>query len=137
MAGCPDVAVVARRGGNAYYRRTGAHGGKGTIGTCWEWDEEPRLRGGNDPGERCGRIGGSALPAIVAQTGGGDVVDVPTSDDDGLGAHASIVLGPGIPVMATNAPADALEDDDRDFVEEITGRVAVAMKGVPSCGCGC
>ena len=133
----PDAAVLVRRGGNACYRPTGVRGGKGTNGTCWEWDEEPRLRGGNDPGERCGRIGGSALPAIVAQTGGGDVVDVPTSDDDGLGAHASIVLGPGIPVMATNAPADALEDDDRDFVEEITGRVAVAMKGVPSCGCGC
>jgi len=75
--------------------------------------------------------------AILAQTGGGDVVDVPTSDDDGLGAHASIVLGPGIPVMATNAPADALEDDDRDFVAEITGRVAIAMKGAPDSGCGC
>jgi hypothetical protein len=27
--------------------------------------------------------------------------------------------------------------DDRDFVDEVTGRVAIAMKGVPICGCGC
>lgn len=73
--------------------------------------------------------------AILAQTGGGDIVDVPTSDDAGLVAHASIVLGPGIAVMATNAPDDDLEDDDRDFVAEMTGRVALAMKGAPSCAC--
>lgn len=73
--------------------------------------------------------------AILAQTGGGDVVDVPTADDDGAGAYASVVLGPGIPVMATNAPDDVLEDDDRDFVAEIMGRVAVAMGGAPSCSC--
>jgi hypothetical protein len=75
--------------------------------------------------------------AILVQTGGGDVVDVPTSDDGGLGAHASIVLGPGIAVMATNAPADVLEDDDRDFVAEITGRVAIALKSASRCGCSC
>jgi len=49
----------------------------------------------------------SAVPrhaAILAHTGGGDVVDVPTSDDDGLGAHARIVLTPGIPVITMNAP---------------------------------
>ena len=70
--------------------------------------------------------------AILAQTGGGDVVEVPTTDDDGLLAHASVVLGPGIPVMAMNAPDDALEDDDRDFVAEITGRVGLAMRGAPT-----
>jgi hypothetical protein len=69
--------------------------------------------------------------AILAQTGGGDVVDVPTTDDAGLMAHASVVLGPGIPVMATNAPDDLLEDDNRDFVADITGRVGVAMTGTP------
>lgn len=50
----------------------------------------------------------SAVPrhaAILAHTGGGDVVDIPTSDNDGLGAHARIVLTPGIPVITTNAPA--------------------------------
>ncbi|MCS5511370.1 hypothetical protein NY537_01275 [Curtobacterium flaccumfaciens pv. betae] len=73
--------------------------------------------------------------AILAQTGEGDVVDVPNTDDDGLGVTASIVLGPGIPAMATNAPDDMLEHDDQDFVDEITGRVAVAMRGAPSCGC--
>ena len=72
--------------------------------------------------------------AILGQTGGGDVVDVPTADHDGASAYASVVLGPGIPVMATNAPDDVLEDDDRDFVAEITGRVAVAINGTPSCG---
>ena len=46
--------------------------------------------------------------AILAHTGGGDVVDVPTSDDDGLGAHARIALAPGIPVIATNAPPTGL-----------------------------
>ncbi|TPG05090.1 hypothetical protein EAH85_14055 [Curtobacterium flaccumfaciens] len=65
--------------------------------------------------------------AILAQTGGGDVIDIPTSDDHGLSAYASVVLGPGIPVMATNAPEDDLEDDDRDFVDELTSRVAIAM----------
>ncbi|MBF4616424.1 hypothetical protein [Curtobacterium sp. VKM Ac-1376] len=69
--------------------------------------------------------------AILVQTGGGDVVDVPTCDDDGTFALASVVLGPGIPVLATNAPADVLEDEDRDFVDEITGRVGVAMAGAP------
>lgn len=69
--------------------------------------------------------------AILAQTGGGDVVDVPTSDDDGFGAHASIVLGPGIAVVATNARDDVLKHEDRDFVAEMTGRVAVAMRGTP------
>lgn len=73
--------------------------------------------------------------AILVQTGGGDVVDVPTSDDDGQGAHASIVLGPGVPVMATTAPDDALEHEDRDFVAEMTGRVALAMSGPRSCCC--
>lgn len=44
--------------------------------------------------------------AILAHTGGDDVVDVPTWDDDGLGAHARNLFGPGIPAIATNAPAD-------------------------------
>jgi hypothetical protein len=70
--------------------------------------------------------------AILAQAGGGDVVDVPTSDDAGCVAHASIVVGPGIAVIATDAPHDALEDEDRDFVAEMTGRMAVAMRGAPS-----
>nr|UXN30522.1 hypothetical protein N8D75_17505 [Curtobacterium flaccumfaciens] len=65
--------------------------------------------------------------AILAQTGGGDVVDIPTSDDDGVAANATVVLGPGIPVMATNAPDDVLESEDQDFVDELTGRVAVAL----------
>ncbi|WP_412874084.1 hypothetical protein ACL00U_17215 (plasmid) [Curtobacterium poinsettiae] len=69
--------------------------------------------------------------AILAQTGGGDVVDIPTSDDDGVAANATVVLGPGIPVMATNAPDDVLESEDQDFVDELTGRVAVALAGVP------
>lgn len=67
--------------------------------------------------------------AILAQTGGGDVVDVPTTDDDGLFAYASVVLGPGIPLMATNAADDLLEHEDDDFVAELTGRVALAMAG--------
>jgi len=70
--------------------------------------------------------------AILMQIGGGDVVDVPTTDDHGAFAHASVVLGPGIPVMATNAPDDVLEGEDRDFVDEITGRVAVVLAGAPA-----
>lgn len=46
-------------------------------------------------------------------------------------------LADPLTVMATNAPADALEDDDRDFVDEITDRVAIAVKGAPDSGCGC
>jgi hypothetical protein len=71
--------------------------------------------------------------AILAQTGGGDVVDVPTSDDAGSVAHASIVLGAGIPVMATDTSDDALEDEDQDFVAEVTGRGGGAMRGAPRC----
>lgn len=67
--------------------------------------------------------------AILAQTGGGDVVDVPTTDDDGLFAYASVVLGPGIPLMATNAADDLLEDEAGDFVADVTGRGATALAG--------
>lgn len=69
--------------------------------------------------------------AILAQTGGADVVEVPTCDEDGSTASASVVLGPGIPVLTTNAPDDLMEDDDQDFVAELTGRVAIALRDVP------
>lgn len=72
--------------------------------------------------------------AVLARTGGGDVVDVPTCDEYGVAATASVVLGPGVPVLATNASDDLLEDDDPDFVQELTSRVAraLALPGVPS-----
>ena len=70
--------------------------------------------------------------AILGETGGGDVVDVPTSDDDGVLAYASIVLGPGISIMSSSAPSDAMEHEDRDFVGDITGRVALVMAGKPN-----
>jgi hypothetical protein len=65
--------------------------------------------------------------AILARTRDADVVDVPTSDADGLLAYASVVLDPGVPVMAENAPDDALEEEDRDFVDELTARVGLAL----------
>lgn len=41
------------------------------------------------------------------------------------------MLGPGIAVVATNARDDVLEHEDREFVAEMTGRVAVVMRGTP------
>jgi hypothetical protein len=72
-----------------------------------------------------GDAAGSAIlryASALVQAGAGDVIDVPTCNDDGSVAIASLVLGPGIPVLTTNAPDDILEPDDWNFVAEIGAR---------------
>ena len=67
--------------------------------------------------------------AILASTRESDVVDIPTCDEAGCAAVASVVLGPGVPVMALGAPEDAMEQEDTPFVDEITCRVGEVMAG--------
>jgi hypothetical protein len=67
--------------------------------------------------------------AILALTNSADVVEVPTIDDQGAMSTADIVLGPGIPLIATPAPDDVLEEDHPVFVEELTSRVVLALSG--------
>ncbi|ROP58681.1 hypothetical protein [Curtobacterium sp. PhB115] len=61
--------------------------------------------------------------AILAQAGDSDVVDIPTCDTAGCRTWANVVLGPGVPLMAVAAPDDAMEQEDADFVEQLTIRV--------------
>lgn len=66
---------------------------------------------------------------VLAQARESDVVDIPTVDDVGIAAHASVVLGPGVAVMAVDAPEDALETEAPDFVEQLAGRVNLILAG--------
>jgi tripartite-type tricarboxylate transporter receptor subunit TctC len=67
--------------------------------------------------------------AILAEARASDVVDIPTCDETGFGVHASVVLGPGMPVMAIVAPDDALEQEDPAFVAELTARIGLVLSG--------
>jgi hypothetical protein len=67
--------------------------------------------------------------AVLAMTRSADVVEVPTIDAHGAVSTADIVLGPGIPLIATPAPDDVLEEDHPVFVEELTSRVLLALSG--------
>jgi hypothetical protein len=65
--------------------------------------------------------------AVLGQVRSSDVVDVPTVDDNGCAATAGVVLGTGIPVMATQAADDVLEEAHPSFIAEITTRLASAI----------
>jgi len=49
-----------------------------------------------------------------------------TPDDESQGTRAGILLDPGTAATVTDAPGDNLEQEDRNFVAEITVR--------PHCG---
>jgi GAF domain-containing protein len=59
----------------------------------------------------------------LAQNSTTDIVDVPTSDDNGAAASVGLLLGPAIAVMSEPAPDDELEPDDTAFVAEINRRI--------------
>jgi hypothetical protein len=68
--------------------------------------------------------------AALSQSGLSDVVAVPTPDEFGCGSTVSILLGPGLPLMAVTAPDDILETDDHDFVQDLNIRTAAAVQGI-------
>ena len=67
--------------------------------------------------------------AVLGQVRSSDVVGVPTIDDNGCAATAGVVLGAGIPVMATQASDDVLEETYPVFIDELTARIAYTLAG--------
>lgn len=67
--------------------------------------------------------------AALAQSSLTDVVTVPTVDLTGQTTTVSLVLGPGIPILAEEAPDDALEQADTAFVNEIAARTRAVLAG--------
>lgn len=64
---------------------------------------------------------------ILAQAGESDVVDIPTVAASGGAAHASVVLGPGVPVMAVDAAGEDTDDAAAAFVADLAGRVNLIL----------
>lgn len=60
--------------------------------------------------------------AALAEHGRTDVVTVPAIDLTGARTLTSIVLGPGIPILAEEAADDILEPADQPFVNDLTTR---------------
>ncbi|MBB1198670.1 hypothetical protein [Curtobacterium flaccumfaciens] len=67
--------------------------------------------------------------AALAMARTGDVVNVPTVDDEGFPMEASLLLGPGVPMLAMPAPDDALEQEAPEFVADLTDRMRAALAG--------
>ncbi|OIH92717.1 MULTISPECIES: hypothetical protein [unclassified Curtobacterium] len=65
-----------------------------------------------------------AYAAALGENGTTDIVEIPTSDQDGLAATAQVLLGPASQVMIEVAPEDELEPEDQDLVNELTRRTA-------------
>jgi hypothetical protein len=65
--------------------------------------------------------------AMLGQMRSSDVVDVPVVDETGFAATASVILGVGIPVLATQAPDDVLEQTYPAFGEELAARTESAV----------
>lgn len=75
--------------------------------------------------------------AALAENGTTDIVDVPTADDYGQAAVASLLLGTAGQVMVEVAPDDALEPEDDALVAELKRRtelVGGARFGEPASG---
>jgi len=67
--------------------------------------------------------------AALRQSSLTDVVTMPAVDLTGAVTAVSLVLGPGIPVLAEDAADDLLEPTDGDFVREITSRTHAVLAG--------
>lgn len=67
--------------------------------------------------------------AVLAQSRASDVVAVPTVDFSGHVTETRVVLGPGIPVLAEDAPDDELEEPNDAFVAELRARVGDLIQG--------
>ncbi|MBF4616066.1 hypothetical protein [Curtobacterium sp. VKM Ac-1376] len=69
--------------------------------------------------------------AALGQSALTDVVTMPAVDLTGAETFVSLVLGPGIPVLAEEAADDLLEPADLDFVDEIAARTRAVLAGTP------
>jgi len=67
--------------------------------------------------------------AALSQSSLSDVVSVPAIDLFGMPITVGIVLGPGIAVLAQDAPDDELETEHDDFVDEVTARTRAVQSG--------
>ena len=67
--------------------------------------------------------------AVLAQARASDVVAVPTADLAGCSTTTHLVLGPGIAVLAEDAPDDELEMPNPAFVAELRARVGGIVAG--------
>jgi len=67
--------------------------------------------------------------AILAMTHTSDLVVVPTVDDAGLAAEATVLLSSGVPLASVHAPEDALAQAAPGFVADLTDRVQAALAG--------
>jgi cytosine/adenosine deaminase-related metal-dependent hydrolase len=65
-----------------------------------------------------------AYAAALGENSTTDIVEVPTCDEDGGAAVASVLLGPASQVMVEFAPDDELEPEDDDLVNELQRRTA-------------
>jgi hypothetical protein len=67
--------------------------------------------------------------AALGQSGLTDVVTMPAIDLTGADTVISLVLGPGIPVLAEEAADDQLEPTDVAFVNDIAARTRAVLDG--------
>ncbi|MCA5924773.1 hypothetical protein [Curtobacterium oceanosedimentum] len=65
-----------------------------------------------------------AYAAALGENGTTDIVEIPTSDEHGVGVATELLLGPASQVMVEPAPDDDLEPEDEDLVNELTRRTA-------------
>jgi cytosine/adenosine deaminase-related metal-dependent hydrolase len=65
-----------------------------------------------------------AYAAALGENGTTDIVEVPTSDESGVGVAAEVLLGPASQIMVEPAPDDELEPEDEDLVNELRRRTA-------------
>lgn len=70
-----------------------------------------------------------AYAAALGENGTTDIVEVPTTDDDGVGILTEILLGPASQVMVEVAPDDELEPEDEDLVNELVRRTEAVGGG--------
>lgn len=67
--------------------------------------------------------------AALGQSSLTDVVTVPAIDLTGMPTDTSIVLGPGIPLLAEDAGDDALEVQHQSFVNNVAARTRAVLAG--------
>ncbi|MBF4616212.1 hypothetical protein [Curtobacterium sp. VKM Ac-1376] len=68
--------------------------------------------------------------AALGQSALTDVVTMPSVDLTGAQTSVSLVLGPGIPVLAEEAADDVLEPGDLAFVDDIAARTQAVLAGI-------
>ncbi|KQO63394.1 hypothetical protein [Curtobacterium sp. Leaf261] len=67
--------------------------------------------------------------ATLAQRNTADIVDVPTTGQDGFAASVEVLLGPASHIMVEDAEDDELETAAVDFVADLDRRAAAVRGG--------